>query len=266
MSGRTLLSRPRTRVYDANYNIGESYYKSAIDRLDRKYSGRPLSPAKESPMAADIAERHAAAFADEDLSTSRRRAGKLINEDHVFDSRGGRIGRRTYDDDVDNETSAALRRIRANKKVSIIDDVDLESTSNNIKTFRMLDRSEKMLNSVGINENSRRTLDEDIIIKRRAAANSAASEEAGSLEKWTSMAPVAEEVHSAAALRVKASRERLSGLEDEMAAMAEKQAARERRVARLKALVAENESEDSSDVVESSVSVSARKERKSVRF
>lgn len=113
MSSRTILSRPRTRVYDANYNIGESYYKSAIDRLDRKYSGRPLTPPRErepSTLAADIAERHAAAFADEDISASRRRADKLINEDNIFDSRSGRIGRRPFDDDndVDDEVCYLL--------------------------------------------------------------------------------------------------------------------------------------------------------------
>lgn len=36
---RTLLSRPRTRVYDCNYNIGEGYYKPMMDHLDRKYYG-----------------------------------------------------------------------------------------------------------------------------------------------------------------------------------------------------------------------------------
>lgn len=31
--------RPRrSRIYDSNFNMGESYYKSAIDRLDEKYS------------------------------------------------------------------------------------------------------------------------------------------------------------------------------------------------------------------------------------
>jgi hypothetical protein len=31
--------RPRrSRIYDSNYNIGENLYKSAIDRLDEKYS------------------------------------------------------------------------------------------------------------------------------------------------------------------------------------------------------------------------------------
>ena len=41
MSTRTILSRPRTRLYDCNYNIGQSYYKPMVDHLDRKYSGRP---------------------------------------------------------------------------------------------------------------------------------------------------------------------------------------------------------------------------------
>lgn len=28
----------RTRVYDCNYNLGERYYKSALDNLDKKYN------------------------------------------------------------------------------------------------------------------------------------------------------------------------------------------------------------------------------------
>lgn len=41
---RTLLSRPRTRVYDCNYNIGEGYYKPMMDHLDRKYYGSSSTP------------------------------------------------------------------------------------------------------------------------------------------------------------------------------------------------------------------------------
>lgn len=44
-------------------------------------------------VGAEIANRHAQLFADEDLDTSRRRAEKHIREEHLFDSRGGRIGR-----------------------------------------------------------------------------------------------------------------------------------------------------------------------------
>lgn len=54
-SKRTVLSRPRTKLYDANYNIGESYYKPALDRLDRKYSGRPMSPSRyQAPATGNI--------------------------------------------------------------------------------------------------------------------------------------------------------------------------------------------------------------------
>lgn len=40
MSGRSSALRGprRTRVYDCNYNMGESYYKPTIDSLDRKYN------------------------------------------------------------------------------------------------------------------------------------------------------------------------------------------------------------------------------------
>lgn len=31
----------RTRVYDCNYNMGQQYYKSALDELDRKNNPAP---------------------------------------------------------------------------------------------------------------------------------------------------------------------------------------------------------------------------------
>lgn len=105
MSGRTILSRPRTRIYDANYNIGQNYYKSALDGLDRKYSPRPPSPLR-AAVGRAILNRHDEAFADEDLSTSRLRAEKHIKERNLFDSRGGRIAQRALDlveNDIDEE-------------------------------------------------------------------------------------------------------------------------------------------------------------------
>lgn len=107
MSTRTILSRPRTRLYDANYNIGESYYKSALDRLDRKYSGRPTTPPRATSIPKDILERHERAFADEDLATSRRRAEKHISESHILDASGNqRAVNRALDlleNDLDDE-------------------------------------------------------------------------------------------------------------------------------------------------------------------
>lgn len=110
MSGRTILSRPRTRIYDANYNIGQNYYRPALERLDRKYSGRALTPPRQSSIASDLLDRHERAFADESLSESRRRAEKHITENHLFDFRGGRIAQRALDieNDIDEEVRSWL--------------------------------------------------------------------------------------------------------------------------------------------------------------
>lgn len=87
MSARSRVSAriPRTRLYDSNYAIGESYYKDAIDRLDRKHSGKAMSPPPRSSLPKEISERHADLFADDDLPSARRRAEKVISEDNLFD-------------------------------------------------------------------------------------------------------------------------------------------------------------------------------------
>ncbi|XP_018570559.1 uncharacterized protein LOC108910445 [Anoplophora glabripennis] len=270
MSRKTILSRPRTRLYDANYNIGESYYKPALDRLDRKYSGRPLSPPPRNSFG-DIADRHARIFADEDLDISRRRAEKHIKDENLFDSRGARIGQRAaienFENDVNDETSATLKRIRASKKVSMIDDVDLDGISNNLKSHRLLDRSEKILDSVGLNDSPRRAIENGTSSYKRKALKVTFDGDANDeLDKWTPIENVRavkarqqEQVTSvrarredasasirsdtSAAMRARQTKERITDIEDEMAAMAEKQAAREARVARLRALVAETEQE-----------------------
>lgn len=272
MSRKTILSRPRTRLYDANYNIGESYYRPALDRLDRKYSGRPLSPPPRNSFG-DIADRHARIFADEDLDISRRRAEKHIREENLFDSRGARIGQRaaaaidSFENDINDETSATLKRIRASKKVSVIDDVDLEGISNNLKSHRLLDRSDKILDSVGLNDSPRRAIENGTSsYKRKALKVTFDADGDQELDKWTPIENVRavkarqqEEVSSirarreetsasirsdsSAAIRARQSKERITDIEEEMAAMAEKQAAREARVARLRALVAETEHE-----------------------
>lgn len=106
MSGRTVLSRPRTRIYDANYNIGENYYRPALDRLDRKYSGRPLSPPRQTSIPKDILERHERAFMDDDLFSARKRAEKHISEPNVLDLHRNRAANRAlemFDEDFESE-------------------------------------------------------------------------------------------------------------------------------------------------------------------
>jgi len=269
MSKRTILSRPRTRVYDANYYIGESMYRPALDRLNRKYTGRPLSPTRRlTSVPADIQDRHDRAFFDDNIDNCRRRAEKHITGESYFDSRGARLDARDLMSNFDEETVSRLKSIRASKKVSAIDDVGMDSTVNNLTSRRLLDRTDKILESVGlpaINEaRARRGYDdEDVSIKRRSF-RLAQEEDSGSrdVSKWKE--EQSERIESAAALRAKQTRARLTELDDEsdkngtsassrarqskirlndldeeMEAMAERQAMREKKAARLRALIAE---------------------------
>jgi len=276
MSSRR-FSRPRTRIYDVNYNIGNSYYQPTIDRLDRKVLGRPISPApRQSSVPADLLERHERAFADEDLDTARSRASKRISEANAFDVRSS-ISKalEMVGNDMDEETALKLQRIRANKKVSVIDDIDLDQTMNNIKARRIKDRAEQMLDSVGIStiDNTERNKKlNDITYTRRAlkvTVDQSGGQETGDSVKWTKFdggmsAALDDSIANAAALRAKKSRARLSELEDEMAEMAEKSQVRERRAARLRQMV--SETKECSEQQTSSVRSSGRSKREAIEY
>lgn len=90
---------------------------------------------------------------------------------------------------------------------------------------------------MGINEASRKALDEDI--KRRSLKVTSEAE----TENFVKWSPVQVSEESAAVRRAKQTRDRLLNLEDEMAAVAERQVVRERRAAKLKAIVAESTEE-----------------------
>lgn len=260
------FSRPRTRVYDANYNIGESYYKSALDRLDRKYSGRPATPPRHSSIPKDILERHERAFVDEDLGTSRRRAEKHITEPTILDGIGStRAADRALElleGDLDEETALKLRRIRASKKQSVIDDLDLENMCSSITARRIKERSDKWLDAVGVTEGApRKSLDDEFVMKRRSLKVS--YEDSGDNKEMTKWTPLKEE-DSGAALRARISRARLEELEDESNALVERQQARERRAAKLRSILAES-SDDNAAAVQS-VRISARKEKRTVEY
>lgn len=121
---------------------------------------------------------------------------------------------------------------------------------NNVTAKRIKERSDKLLDSVGINENSsRRALEDDVSVKRRSLRISYDDNaDSNELTKWS---PITIKEDSAAALRVKQSRARLEELEDEMNSLTERQAARERRAARLRAIVADFDTEDDVAAVKS---------------
>lgn len=123
--------------------------------------------------------------------------------------------------------------------------------------------SDKILESVGIGQSEvsgarRALIDNEERTEKRISRR--LKEEDNSLTKWSAIKNVDEE--SAAAQRAKVSRARLSDLEDEMSELNERTAAREKRAARLRALVADADTE----VATSKVTVRAEREKKQISF
>lgn len=302
---RTLLSRPRTKVYESNYNIGQNYYKSAIDGLDRKYGRGSSEPTSNSGLAAlraalDSPERTERTelprptirdLEDEDIFSElpRRKTNTaaLLGEfDSIFETRfknGAPRERNVIEDDVEEDISASLKRLRASRAARAAAE-DLEEIESNLSTKRgssiraKLDFSDKLIESVGLTGKSRQSLEEDFGKKRILKVTEGASDD-GALMKWTAVKSGTgrrhildgEEEESsgqiAAAARARKSRARLEDLEAEMQALSERGAAREKRVRDLKALVQENET-SSKESLHSAVRVktSIQSEKKVVSF
>ncbi|GAB0088566.1 ATP-dependent RNA helicase dbp4 isoform X1 [Sergentomyia squamirostris] len=234
-----MAGRPRrTRLYDCNYNIGESYYRPTIDQLDRKMYGKPAASAERTVRPRINVDD----FFDEDLKSARRRAEKVIAEDGIFDGKDIKLGKPmpTPNDDFDEEVQSTLNRIRASKKLMTSVDDDLEDSLKTMKRRARIDLGEKLLNTAG---------DDEVVggtIRRRALkmvsrASADDSYDAGNLTKWTALTD--DSSHSAAQQRAKATKARLADIESEMVDRSERQAARERRVLNMRKVLAESEFE-----------------------
>ncbi|XP_050360604.1 uncharacterized protein LOC126780300 [Nymphalis io] len=247
----------RTRVYDCNYDKGESYYRPVLDRLDGKV---PLArePDKEK-IRSDVENRIRSALDDVESV-----------KDDLFDSRGARATRGKplssafEDDDLTDDITESLKRLRAGKKTSrFSDDIDFENSVASIENRMKI--SDKILESVGIGQsdvsNARRALKENEERTEKRIARRINEE--NSLTKWSAVKDFDDE--SAAVQRAKATRARLTDLEDEMTELSERTAAREKRAARLKALVADTDTSDTT-VSSSKISIRAEREKKQVTF
>lgn len=155
-----------------------------------------------------------------------------------------------------------MKRLRAGKRTSrFAEDIDFENSVANLENRMRV--SDKILESVGLGQSEvsgarRALLENEERTEKRIARR--LKEEDNSLTKWTAIKNVDEE--SAAAQRAKASRARLTDLEDEMCELNERSAAREKRAARLRALVADSDA----DVSATKVSIRAEREKKQVTF
>lgn len=246
----------RTRVYDCNYNKGESYYRPVLDRLDGK-SPLAKEPERES-IRSEVESRIKSALDDTESA-----------QDSFFDSRGARAQRGRplssafEDEEFSDDITESLKRLRASKKTSrFAEDVDFENSVANLENRMRI--SDKILESVGIGHSevsgARRALQENEERTEKRIARR--MNEEGGLTKWTALSKSDDE--TAAAQRAKATRARLTDLEDEMNELSERTALREKRAARLRALVADNESE--TNVQSTKITIRSEKEKKQVTF
>jgi len=229
----------RTRVYNASYNIGENYYKSALDGIDRKYSGagigrRDLSSAALPP--APVA-RQRVNFDENDndgLYTARRRAERAITEDTFFDSKGSRVSKKVNPyAELDDEIEKSIDRIRSNRKALADDDDELDKQIEAVKRRTRVD-----LGDAGDSGAFKATFK---VTTRRQVQEA----EPASLTKWTKVSQHDEDRNSssAASVRALASKTRLHELDSEMFERNEKQLAREKRSAQLKQFLADSDIE-----------------------
>lgn len=161
------------------------------------------------------------------------------------------------------QITESLKRLRASKKSSrFAEDIDFENSVSNLENRMRI--SDKILETVGIGSSevsgARRALQENEERTEKRIARRLNDE--GGLTKWTALGKSDDE--SAASQRAKATRARLTDLEDEMNELNERSAMREKRAARLRALVADSDSE--TNISSSKVTIRTEKEKKQVTF
>ncbi|XP_058457164.1 uncharacterized protein LOC131434459 [Malaya genurostris] len=240
----------RTRVYASNLGVVENNYKEAMARLEK--SRRPASADREasgrlSPFPTRPAFDFNGAEFDEDLQAARSRASRVIHEKSIIDSRSDQLRSHSLapvtpvssallESEFDDQVQATLNRIRANKNFlsqlqseDALEQVRSETRSKlSEQTSRKLAEKLSSLDDIddfadGTEKSVRKTL------KIRASADNARS-----ALKWKD-----ETAETFAAKRASATKARLQDLDQEMQEFEEKQAARARRSAHLKKVLAE---------------------------
>lgn len=122
---RTLLSRPRTRVYDCNYNAGEKYYKPMVDQLDRKYSGQSSFPSSFSSPSFSTPSFTSRIREDDDFPRPRRSSPFSTSSDYeTLSERRSRLNgeSRSLEDDLEDEIANSMKKLkvlRAAKAASV---------------------------------------------------------------------------------------------------------------------------------------------------
>lgn len=259
--------RPRTKVYDCNFNIGESYYRPVMESLDRKHSGRvdPVTPLGE--REGTPSGRFSKLLGERDHEgTPSSRASKLYSELETNGVDLSKTRARTLVDDddaaIDAEFEDTLKRIKAARAQR---NADLEEEFNSFASKKKIDISDHLLDSVGLNNKTQRAIEDDVLYKRKGAARKRYEEEDdGVVTKWTAVRPGARALQEAeevaneggAMARARKSKARIQDIDAELEELAAKGAARQKRIQDLRSLMSEDDS--SSTSATSSLKVSKR--------
>lgn len=244
--------RPRrSRIYDSNYNIGENYYKSAIDRLDEKYHSRPASsvllrhsePPAVSPPRPRVVNLDADDLAEEDLEFSRDRASRAIQKETILDQRSGRRGLE-LESSFDGQVQKTLDRIQASKK--LLNTIDLDEgyskqQSSNLASSKLVKRSVKVVSDI----------------------SSSAQKSSNDLTKWSKNTDY-NDSESFAAVRARQSQARLQDIEQDMFERNLRQNQRQERMSNVKKLLAESGDLEDSSLVNGVSSLKITKSTKRV--
>uniref|UniRef100_A0A1Q3G553 Uncharacterized protein n=1 Tax=Culex tarsalis TaxID=7177 RepID=A0A1Q3G553_CULTA len=236
----------RTRVYASNLGMVEQNYKQAMERLEK--SRRPASADRErTSLGRAVSPRPLYDFNgcefDEELAAARSRASKVIHERSVIDQRAESLRSSSLapvssDLDFDDQVQATLNRIRASKDIlsQLKSDDTMEQMRSETRAKLAESTSRKMAEKLASVEDDFDSSEKRSVrktLKIRAIADSASSE-AGL--RWKD-----ETAESFAAKRANATKARLADLDAELEDFEAKQAARARRSAQLKKLLAETE-------------------------
>lgn len=219
--------------------MSENYYKSAIDRLDEKYSSRPSSVFlrhSEPPAVSPTRPRFSVNLAAEaelegDLEFARDRASHAIRKETVLDQRSSRRGL-DLEAGFDGQVSKTLERIQASKKLlnSIDADNSYDSNDHHASSSILKKRSVKVVSDV----------------------SSSAAQSSNELTKWSKNSDY-NDSESFAAVRARQSAARIQDIEQDMLDRSERQHKREQRALDVKKLLADT-SDYGSDSLSNGVS------------
>ncbi|KFB40353.1 AGAP007250-PA-like protein [Anopheles sinensis] len=248
----------RTRVYDANMSMVENNYRAALERLEKSRRAPSLDREVVNRRPSPFVSRYDfnGAEVDEELQAARSRASKVIHEKSVIDQRAEQfrssslapapVSSALLESEFDDQVQATLERIRASKGLlsQLQSDDALESYRSETRSKLSEQSARKLAEKL-----SETNYDEDDFassgMSTRKALKMRASTESSSLSKSSQALKWKDETaESFASKRASATRARLQDIDQEIEDFEQKQAARARRSAQLKQLLAETSAQE----------------------